>query len=204
MLNFITVSSLILLLILSACKESAENVVIETKKPKGPPESLLLPEHRDTITVYKPFPDSTYNELSFTNITNVNDQAYKQISFKHLSKVTIDETEFDENFGDYIRKVIFSDEVNSLDNQKVIIKGFLLPISHTDNFYFLSANPYASCFFCNQAGIESIIELKFNHPLKKGIKMDQIILVSGTLKLSSDDIYKLPYTLHDATVEEYY
>ena len=65
----------------------------------------------------------------------------------------------------------------------------------------LSANPYSSCFFCGQAGPESVMEIQL---LKQydGLRMDQVITFKGKLRLNADDIYQLNYILEDAEVVE--
>jgi hypothetical protein len=65
----------------------------------------------------------------------------------------------------------------------------------------LSANPYSSCFFCGQAGPESVMEIQL---LKQydGLRMDQVITFEGRLRLNADDIYQLNYILEEAEVVE--
>ena len=133
-----------------------------------------------------------------------NGSNFTTITFDHLADVTIDESHYEESVDAYIKIVHFSERIKKLDGQKVMIKGYLLPISHTDQFYFLSAFPYTQCFFCNQAGLESVIELNLKDQIPSNVKMDQIIMVTGTLELSSANLYKLPYTLHDVRVMKYY
>jgi hypothetical protein len=65
----------------------------------------------------------------------------------------------------------------------------------------LSAFPYSSCFFCGQAGPESVIEIQFAKQYT-GLRMDKIITVRGTLRLNADDILQLNYILEDVEIVE--
>lgn len=201
MRNCITVSSIFILLT-SACT-SDESQKEEPKEKDYKEGSLLLPEHQDTTTVYTPLPDSITNDLNFGNVVTVGGEEHLKIGFDHLAKVTVDQQYFNEEVGMEIQVVNFSEEVQSLEGKSIVIRGFLLPIDHAANFFVLSKNPYNSCFFCNQAGIETIVELKFEGRLPFKPKMDQIILVSGILELSSNDPTKLPYTLKDVQILEF-
>ena len=81
----------------------------------------------------------------------------------------------------------FSSSVKAMDNKEVQIRGFIIPVDIVQDYYVLSANPYSSCFFCGQAGPESVMEVQM---VKKyeGLRMDQVITFNGTLRLNVDDI----------------
>jgi len=93
----------------------------------------------------------------------------------------------------------FGKKVKSLDGKKVQIKGYIIPVDVLADYYVLSANPYKNCFFCGQAGPESVMDIQFSLP-ESGLRLDQIITVEGTLRLNSDDILQLNYILEDAKV----
>ena len=87
------------------------------------------------------------------------------------------------------------------DGKEVQIRGFIIPVDIVQDYYVLSANPYSSCFFCGQAGPESVMEIEM---IKKyeGLRMDQVITFRGRLKLNVDDIYQLNYILQNAEILE--
>lgn len=88
-----------------------------------------------------------------------------------------------------------------MDGKVVQIRGYIIPVDVVQDYYVLSANPYSSCFFCGQAGPESVMEIQ----LKKsydGLRMDKIVTFKGKLRLNADDIYQLNYVLEDAEVVE--
>lgn len=51
--------------------------------------------------------------------------------------------------------------VNQYEGEEVIISGYLIPIDIESERYALSKNPFSSCFFCGNAGPETVVELKF-------------------------------------------
>ena len=91
--------------------------------------------------------------------------------------------------------------VKAMDGKQVQIRGFIIPVDIVQDYYVLSANPYSSCFFCGQAGPESVMEIEM---VKKyeGLRMDQVITFKGKLRLNVDDIYQLNYILEDAEILE--
>ena len=122
------------------------------------------------------------------------------ITWELLKNVEFDEI-WSEEFQAYYMVPKFSDSVKEMDGKEVQIRGFIIPVDIVQDYYVLSANPYSSCFFCGQAGPESVMEIQM---IKKyeGLRMDQVITYKGTLKLNVDDIYQLNYILEDAEIIE--
>ena len=122
------------------------------------------------------------------------------ITWELLKNVEFDEI-WSEEFQAYYMVPKFSESVKELDGKEVQIRGFIIPVDIVQDYYVLSANPYSSCFFCGQAGPESVMEIQM---IKKyeGLRMDQVITYKGTLKLNVDDIYQLNYILEDAEIIE--
>lgn len=123
-----------------------------------------------------------------------------------LSQTAIDwETLTDVHFTDKYSEEVqayfyyphFGPSVKKLAGKEVILKGFMMPLGANGDFYVLSRNPYAACFFCGAAGPESIVELKMkpNHPR---FSMDQVVTMKGTFKLNQDDIDQCNYIMEDA------
>ena len=122
------------------------------------------------------------------------------ITWELLKNVEFDEI-WSEEFQAYYMVPKFSESVKEMDGKEVQIRGFIIPVDIVQDYYVLSANPYSSCFFCGQAGPESVMEIQM---VKKyeGLRMDQVITYKGTLKLNVDDIYQLNYILEDAEIIE--
>lgn len=122
------------------------------------------------------------------------------ITWEVLKDVKFTE-EWSEEFQAFYMVPQFGNKVKSLDGKIVEIRGYIIPVDVVQDYYVLSANPYSSCFFCGQAGPESVMEIQ----LKKqydGLRMDKIVTFKGKLRLNADDIYQLNYVLEDAEVVE--
>jgi len=122
------------------------------------------------------------------------------ITWELLKNVEFDEI-WSEEFQAYYMIPKFSNAVKAMDGKEVQIRGFIIPVDIVQDYYVLSANPYSSCFFCGQAGPESVMEIEM---VKKyeGLRMDQVITFKGKLRLNVDDIYQLNYILEDAEIIE--
>lgn len=122
------------------------------------------------------------------------------ITWELLKDVEFDEI-WSEEFQAYYMVPKFSKSVKEMDGKEVQIRGFIIPVDIVQDYYVLSANPYSSCFFCGQAGPESVMEIQM---IKKyeGLRMDQVITFEGTLRLNIDDIYQLNYILEEAQIIE--
>ena len=129
-----------------------------------------------------------------------NFSAQNIITWELLKNVEFDEI-WSEEFQAYYMVPKFSNAVKAMDGKKVQIRGFIIPVDIVQDYYVLSANPYSSCFFCGQAGPESVMEIQM---VKKyeGLRMDQVITFKGKLILNADDIYQLNYILEDAEIIE--
>ncbi|MEM6633720.1 MAG: hypothetical protein AAF694_28870 [Bacteroidota bacterium] len=108
------------------------------------------------------------------------------------------EKKFYETEGQYFDYPVYEQEVKDLEGKPVYISGYLLPINPDSNIYVLSENTFSSCFFCGQAGPESIVELTLAEKLDKSYTTDQWIAFKGTLRLNADDLDHLYYILEDA------
>ena len=109
------------------------------------------------------------------------------------------EDKWSEEFQAYYQIPKFGHAIKGLDGKEVIIKGYIIPVDVIDDYYVLSANPYSSCFFCGQAGPESVMEVQMSER-NQDLKMDMVLTFKGTLRLNVDDIYQLNYILEDAVV----
>lgn len=95
---------------------------------------------------------------------------------------------------------LFSDAIKKLDGKEVIIEGYIIPLLEEGNEVALSANPYASCFFCGAAGPASVMSVFLKEDGEK-FKLDDIRKFRGKLKLNYDDPEQFYYMLEDARVE---
>jgi hypothetical protein len=84
-------------------------------------------------------------------------------------------------------KPTFSPEIQQLNGKEIAISGYILPVSTGSNLYYLSANPFSSCFFCGGAGQESVMELRLKNPKEK-YQMDQYVTMKGVLRLNDREL----------------
>ncbi|MEP7323732.1 MAG: hypothetical protein ABI761_17535 [Saprospiraceae bacterium] len=110
-----------------------------------------------------------------------------------LGKITFTK-EYDAALGFKIDKPVFGDEVKSLANKIVEVKGYIIPTdgykSHTE--FILSAFPYNMCFFCGGAGPETVMEIYAKTPVKF---TSEAVTLRGKLSLNSDDVNRLIYSM---------
>jgi hypothetical protein len=92
---------------------------------------------------------------------------------------------------------VFSNDIKKLAGKPISIAGFLIPITTYGNEYVLSQNPYAGCYFCGNAGIESVMDLNFKNNAIR-YKLDKYVVLQGTLQLNDRDASKFIYTLNNA------
>lgn len=120
--------------------------------------------------------------------------------WKILSKVTI-EKRFDEVMNFEVDYPTFSEEVKALDGKEITLKGWMIPLDELrgENYFVLSALPFANCFFCGGAGPETVIEVFTNEEYDF---TEDRITVTGKLKLNADDPTQLMYVMSKAEVED--
>jgi len=119
-----------------------------------------------------------------------------EIDWEQLSSVTFKES-WSNKYKMKTQKPVFDAAIKNLDGKQISITGFLIPITTYGNEYVISANPYAGCYFCGNAGIESIIELKFeNNNIR--FKTDRHSTIEGKLQLSENSDNEFIYVLQNA------
>jgi len=81
------------------------------------------------------------------------------------------------------------------------ITGYIIPADPEQDIYILSFFPYASCFFCGNAGPETIVQLVFEQKdksRKRNYQIDDIRTFRGKLRLNKDDVEYTNYILEEA------
>ncbi len=104
---------------------------------------------------------------------------------------------YSEVLGFDVSEPIFSPQVKALNGKEVTVKGFVMPIDSDPDYMVLSRFPYANCFFCGQAGPETVMEVFFPRNIKY---FNKKITVKGILRLNDSDFYRLTYRLEKAKV----
>lgn len=122
--------------------------------------------------------------------------AQTTIDWTDLQKVSFSE-KFNDELGMYIQFPTFDEELKKLAGKPIQISGYIIPMDIDAGLYVLSANPFASCFFCGGGGPESVMTLTFKKTPKR-YNTDEIATFKGVLKLNDSDIYELNYILLEA------
>ena len=120
----------------------------------------------------------------------------EEITWETLSNVKQKEA-WSERYKMKVQKPIFDETIKKLNGKMISISGFLIPTTTYGKDYVISANPYSGCYFCGNAGIESIIELKFDNNNIR-YKTDRHITVEGKLILNEGDDLGFIYTILNA------
>jgi hypothetical protein len=104
----------------------------------------------------------------------------------------------DKEYGYHVSYPVFSEEIKALDGQEVIVKGYIIPLEEELGYFAFSAFPYQNCFFCGNAGMETVMEVYAKEELDYTPKA---IRIKGKLKLNNEDmIDHLMYILEDAEI----
>ena len=126
--------------------------------------------------------------------------AGQDLTWRQLKEITF-EKKYDAEQELTFKIPQFSKTLGKLEGKTVSIQGYLIPVDVHSNYYVLSANPFSACYFCGNAGPETVMELHLGDSYSD-LRMDQWITVEGILELNADDPYKLPYILRDAEITE--
>jgi hypothetical protein len=125
-------------------------------------------------------------------------QAQTEISWSDLMEITFKDI-YVEADDIYVYYPIFGEKQRRHDGEKVAVTGYIIPIDVALNQYVLSAYPFSSCFFCGNAGPESVMAVYFKND-DRTFKTDERLTLKGTLRLNDSDVDELVYVLDDAEV----
>lgn len=91
--------------------------------------------------------------------------------------------------------------LKDIEGKKITITGYFLDLDPDGEWFMVSKNPFATCFFCGGAGPETVIELfKFKN-VKKKFKTDDIVTVTGTIKMIAENEDDVGFVIHNAIVK---
>jgi len=99
-------------------------------------------------------------------------------------------------YGEVMYPMINS-TLKALQGKKIKASGFIVPIDSKS--YALSKNVFAQCFFCGNAGPETIMGIKFKGATPK-LKTDTYVTMEGTFRYNADDIDDWIYHIEDAVI----
>ncbi|WP_396153458.1 hypothetical protein [Flavobacterium sp.] len=103
----------------------------------------------------------------------------------------------DKDYPDGVMFPIINSDLKTKNKKKIVMSGFIIPIDNVS--YALSKNVFASCFFCGQAGPETIMGIKFKGPTPK-LKTDQYVTMEGTFRYNDNDVNDWIYHIENAVI----
>ena len=108
---------------------------------------------------------------------------------------------FYKELNEYYMVPFLDSRIRAYEGKPFTLKGHYLPMDlDNDNAVVLSKNPYSACFFCGGAGPESVAEVVFGGKRPR-LKADQVITVTGVLKLNDKDLNHLNFIIEQAHLE---
>ncbi|MEH0157896.1 hypothetical protein V6R21_27710 [Limibacter armeniacum] len=130
--------------------------------------------------------------------TNVQAQYYDggEMTWEELGRIEW-KNYYDELLGIDVQEPIFNSDLMMKDGEMITITGFIIPVDTDDNTMILSAFPFSNCFFCGNAGPETVMQLDLKHDRSL---LNKKVTLKGRLKLNQNDFYKLVYNLKDSEV----
>lgn len=107
---------------------------------------------------------------------------------------------YDEFLGEEMELPVFSDELKAFDGSIVTVQGYVIPLEQTgaQDYFVLSRFPYNNCFFCGNAGPETVAEV---YAEEEFTFVDTKVQVTGRLELNDDDPLHLFFILSEAEVK---
>lgn len=102
-----------------------------------------------------------------------------------------------EEYPEGVMFPIINSTLKAKSKKKIVMSGFIIPIDNTS--YALSKNVFASCFFCGQAGPETIMGIKFKGTTPK-LKTDQYVTLEGTFRYNDDNVDDWIYHIENAII----
>ena len=91
--------------------------------------------------------------------------------------------------------------VAGLDGTTITIRGYHIPVMEED-LIILSKYNNANCFFCGNAGQESILEVRMLEAAPRRFEMDEKLTFTGRLKVNTKDWEVVSFILEEAVLVE--
>jgi hypothetical protein len=138
---------------------------------------------------------------SFRLDTLPQNNGFIELNWQMLAKTTFKPLSVDSLDGLIVLMPKFPLFMQALNGKNVQMRGFVIPVEETGDLQtlVLSANSYTTCFFCGQAGPESVMDIQLKNPKSvKRFKKDEKIAFRGQLVLNDKDFNYFNYILKNA------
>lgn len=142
------------------------------------------------------FPHSISTYIKSNSKRNTTIEKPVMLTWEMLFKVVLIE-KYSKKYKMKVNVPDFDPSLLKLDKKEVFVTGFVIPTGIGSNTFTLSQNPYASCFFCGNGGVETVMTIKYKGKAPR-YKTDDYITLKGTLELNSTNIEEFIYILNNA------
>ena len=122
--------------------------------------------------------------------------AQEGLRWKDFTDVKLKRKYFEKYDVDFLMPT-FGTHIKSYAGKQISIKGYFLNLASDGSLFMISKKPMATCFFCGGAGAETVIEVNFK--TKPSFRTDQIVEITGNLKLNPQDVEHCMYILNNAS-----
>ncbi len=141
-------------------------------------------------------PDAKDSGLHTNNKTNYNAAVADTLSWKLLGQIKYVKKPSDD-YPEGVMYPVINSTLKAKNKKPIIMSGFIIPIDNKT--YALSKNVFASCFFCGQAGPETIMGIKFKNPDMR-LKTDQYVTLKGTFRYNDSDVDDWIYHIENTVI----
>jgi hypothetical protein len=135
-----------------------------------------------------------YILLFITCSTSFISAAQKTADWDQLTGLTY-RWQFSAEYETWYEKPMFNSYMTGLEGKEVTVKGFIIPLDAPNNKFFVSMYPNSTCFFCNKAGKETVVQLHFVN--QQTFDVDDVVILKGTFKINAIP-FEMPFALENA------
>jgi len=139
----------------------------------------------------------------FSLILSLSSSAQQRNEWRLFAELEFEEF-FSEEIGTYDLKPVFSDEILAHEGKEVVLLGYIISSAKTDGFenVILSKFPFTSCYFCGNAGMETVAEIEYDAKKSK-FRMDSAYGFKGKLTFNKDNPERLVVIIKDAEIWDF-
>jgi len=137
----------------------------------------------------------SFNPVTKLKTETLTNQNPTEVTWKMLGQI-----DFVKQKNPYYGEVMFpmiNGSLKALQGKKIKASGFIVPIDNKS--YALSKNVFAQCFFCGNAGPETIMGIKFKGDTPR-LKTDTYVTIEGKFRYNDNDIDDWIYHIEDAVI----
>ena len=103
-----------------------------------------------------------------------------------------------EEYLAYASLLEVDDRLAAIDGKEITLSGYYIPV--LEDVMIISKFPNESCFFCGDAGMETVAQVNLQTPAKPPFKMDERVTIKGRLRLNSTQWEYVSFILEDAVI----